>query len=361
MEEGSSLESGALSRMESDWDDRARENAAYYVANGCEEWDQQEFFRSGEINVENEILGDSEIWRCGPASDRQMLEIGCGVGRMTRCLAGHFRKVHAVDISSEMLSLARRNLAGIENVSLYKTGGSDLSALGSEQFDFAFSYIVFQHIPSRQAIESYVREVHRCLKPGRVFKFQVRGDGDAAKAPDTWEGAAISPDEARVLACACGFELLKESGAGTQYYWLWFLKPYKEFSLDRLRAVAANWFRQAARMLRGPVVARFRPAVTRPGEEYEVSIPSLRGRAIDVEYELETAVGAGKRTGVVSNWVRLDAVGRARVQVAADHPAGRVALLNIRARCGGKWRKAKGAIEITAGGTATEPTSAVRA
>ncbi len=41
------------------------------------------------------------------------------------------------------------------------------------QFDFAFSFIVFQHIPSRAVIENYVREAHRLLRPGALFKFQV--------------------------------------------------------------------------------------------------------------------------------------------------------------------------------------------
>ena len=44
------------------------------------------------------------------------------------------------------------------------------------EFDFAFSTIVFQHIPSRDVIENYVREVHRLLRPGALFKFQVQGD-----------------------------------------------------------------------------------------------------------------------------------------------------------------------------------------
>ena len=41
--------------------------------------------------------------------------------------------------------------------------------------DFAFSYIVFQHIPSREIVENYMREVNRLLRPGALFKFQVQG------------------------------------------------------------------------------------------------------------------------------------------------------------------------------------------
>ena len=59
-------------------------------------------------------------------------------------------------------------------------------------FDFAFSTIVFQHIPSREIIENYVREVGRLLRPGALFKFQVQGDSSLETASDdTWLGRAI--------------------------------------------------------------------------------------------------------------------------------------------------------------------------
>ena len=45
---------------------------------------------------------------------------------------------------------------------------------GETQFDFAYSNIVFQHIPSREVIENYVSEVHRLLRPGRCLSFRFR-------------------------------------------------------------------------------------------------------------------------------------------------------------------------------------------
>lgn len=38
-------------RMRRDWDQRARENARYYVATGRPDWTDEEFFRSGESHV----------------------------------------------------------------------------------------------------------------------------------------------------------------------------------------------------------------------------------------------------------------------------------------------------------------------
>jgi hypothetical protein len=73
-----------------------------------------------------------------------------------------------------------------ENARHY-TGGRPLP------IDFAFSSMVFQHIPSREIIESYVREVHRLLRPNALFKFQVQGCPDVAHEPqNSWAGVSFT-------------------------------------------------------------------------------------------------------------------------------------------------------------------------
>jgi len=80
-----------LEKMRIDWDERARENARYYVSTGKKDWTDEEFFRSGEQTVSEEILTDM-INICQGKDPKQMrvLEIGCGAGRITRALAGLF-------------------------------------------------------------------------------------------------------------------------------------------------------------------------------------------------------------------------------------------------------------------------------
>jgi SAM-dependent methyltransferase len=95
------------------------------------------------------------------------------------------------------------------------------------EFDFAYSNIVFQHIPSREVIESYVREVHRLLRPGALFKFQVQGyplDPHDLQPDDTWTGVPFSEQEACAMAERNGFEPRYRHGAGTQIFWLWYFK-----------------------------------------------------------------------------------------------------------------------------------------
>src|SRR6185436_17033383 len=197
-----------LEKMRRDWDERARENARHYVSTGKLEWTDEEFFRSGEQTVSEEILTDmTNICQGRDPKQMRVLEIGCGAGRITRGLAGLFGEAHAVDVSGEMVAKARLALADRPNAFVYQNNGKDLSVIGERQFDFAFSTIVFQHIPSYDVIESYVREVYRLLRPGALFKFQVQGDATLTTAPDdTWLGVPFSDEAAVRMAEKCGFE-----------------------------------------------------------------------------------------------------------------------------------------------------------
>jgi ubiquinone/menaquinone biosynthesis C-methylase UbiE len=214
-------------KMREEWDRRALENARYYVATERTEWNDEEYFESGRENVRREILTDmTNICQGKDPKRMKVLEIGCGSGRITRALSEVFGEVYAVDISGEMVRQAKESLADRPNAHVFQNNGSDLSVLGDIQVDFAFSYIVFQHIPNRDVIRNYVREVQRVLRSGGLFKFQVQGWCEMdAHADDTWLGAAFSDAEAIAMAQECGFEPRYRHGAGTQYFWLWYFKP----------------------------------------------------------------------------------------------------------------------------------------
>lgn len=227
------LEYWVRKRMRDDWNRRARENAFYYVDTANSDWSEEAFVRSGEMIVKHEILGDMENVCRGQSPDQmRVLEIGCGVGRVTRALAKVFKEVHAVDISGEMVARAREFLHSVPNVHVHQNSGSDLKGLGSIGFDFAFSFIVFQHIPSLLIIESYIKEVGRVLKPGALFKLQVQGQPSARwYHRNSWLGTSIpSESTARRLADRCGFEARHFRGEGTQYFWLWLFKKEKQGS-----------------------------------------------------------------------------------------------------------------------------------
>jgi cyclopropane fatty-acyl-phospholipid synthase-like methyltransferase len=226
-----------VGRMRRDWDRRAQENARHYVATGQEEWTDEEFFAAGEQELQDQVFNDLEnICQGRDPKTMKVLEIGCGAGRVTRALARFFGEVYAVDISRNMVRQARRAVAEFPNAHIFRNNGRDLQAVrrrwwhrfgigGKLEIDFAFSCLVFQHIPSRAVIESYVSEVNRLLKPDGLFKFQVQGNTDEEpNLDDSWIGYWFNPEDARKLAADNGFELRFDWGAGSQYYWLWFFK-----------------------------------------------------------------------------------------------------------------------------------------
>src|SRR5579871_6473428 len=125
-----------LEKMRRDWDDRARENARHFVDTSRSDWSDQEFFKSGEKAIAEDILTDTtNIYQGKDPRAMRVLEIGCGAGRLTRALSNLFGEVHAVDVSGEMIARARAALADRPNVHLYQNNGCDLSVIPSLEFD----------------------------------------------------------------------------------------------------------------------------------------------------------------------------------------------------------------------------------
>ena len=281
--------------MREDWDARARENAFHYIADSQDEWRPEEFFASGEESVRRLILNDMDSIRHGMSpTEMRVLEIGCGAGRMTRSLANVFGEVHGVDVSGGMVERARELLADCSNVHLYRNNGTDLSVLGDVEYDFAFSFVVFQHIPSRAIIESYVREVYRVLRPGRLFKFQVQGSYGAPQVEhDTWLGPPISGSEAIKMAENSGFRLSRYEGLGKQYFWLWYIKPtaeggsplepQSEIELLQHRAERLDAELEIKSRMLGELDARFIDTAQR--FEHELSERTRWAKRLDAELE----------------------------------------------------------------------------
>lgn len=217
--------------MREQWDERARENARYYVA--TDDWKtEEEFHDSGEGSVDF-ILSD--IGQFVPP-DATVLEIGCGIGRMLKPLAKRFRKAYGVDISPEMIRQAKERLRGLKNVKVWANNGRDLRPLRARKIDLAISFIVFQHIPDPEIIRCYIRDVLRVLKPGGLFKFQVWGREDTPEATmeeaqrekSSWFGARFTEAEIRQITADAGFEILSTYVVHTpevEYLWVMAQKP----------------------------------------------------------------------------------------------------------------------------------------
>ncbi len=173
--------------MRKDWDERARKDAFHYIASWRTDWTPESFFQSGEQDYERLVVPVFHRWHWEPQG-RAMLELGCGAGRMTRSFSQRFSRVHAFDISTEMLGHAKALLPEASNVDWILGNGSALSGLDDETVDFAFSYIVLQHMPEPSFALRYIREMLRVLKPEGMVLFQFNS---VPKMTMNWKGRLV--------------------------------------------------------------------------------------------------------------------------------------------------------------------------
>lgn len=214
--------------MKQAWDERAREDARWYINTVKRAQTDEEFAASARPDVEKFIFADPIFIAGGELQQLRLLEIGCGLGRMTQHLAPAFAEVHATDVSGEMINQARARLGDFANVHLHETNGCDFALLPGAYFDRIFSVYVFQHVPDVEVVRSNIRDAGRTLKPGGLFKFQtcaVTAPEYAAMPKDTWTGASFPESEIRRIARDTGLKLVSILGNGTQYCWTILRKP----------------------------------------------------------------------------------------------------------------------------------------
>lgn len=220
--------------MRSFWNARAREDAFYFV-------DTRQRYRAPDAD---------HFWDAAPLLDYMLgglnvevksndvvLEIGCGIGRMTRVLAARAREVVAVDVSDEMLARARRLNAELGNVRWMLGDGASLAGVPDQSIHSCVSVVVLQHVPDPQITLGYVRELGRVLAPRGWAALQVSNNPDAhrprvrwrmrlnavlGRAPKgmrhpAWVGSAVELPALRSVAEEAAIDVEKVWGEGSTY------------------------------------------------------------------------------------------------------------------------------------------------
>lgn len=208
------------------WNVLAKINPNYFVYSGIKDGDENKYINSGREDVQRLIISDDILKSKIDFSDASVLEIGCGNGRMTRFIAQHFKKVYAVDISSRMIDLARQRLAGLGNIEFLITNGNKLP-VQNDSADLVFSYIVFQHFPTKTMVEENLREIRRIQKNNGIAKIQFRGkisSGGIFRAFKYYYGVFFSEDELGNVLIKNGLKPIKIYKANEKELWAIFEK-----------------------------------------------------------------------------------------------------------------------------------------
>ncbi|MDP3386494.1 MAG: class I SAM-dependent methyltransferase [Eubacteriales bacterium] len=101
---------------------------------------------------------------------KNILEIACGTGNITRLLAEDNYKITAFDLSEEMLVKAYEKLRKYSNVSLYNMNMLDFEI--DRSFDAAICCCDgINYILNEKDVEDFFRRVYNHMSPGGVFIF----------------------------------------------------------------------------------------------------------------------------------------------------------------------------------------------
>jgi SAM-dependent methyltransferase len=229
--------------MRSFWNDRAREDALYFVDNRLVYGDADEtaFWAGGEEGLDQLLA----IFGARIQRSDVVVDVGCGVGRFTRALAARASKVMAIDISEEMLAQAQELNAHLDNVEWVLGDGKSLAGIPDGVADACISHVVFQHIPDPEITLGYIEEIGRVLKPKGWALIQVSNDPDVhrrrrsitqrlrsltGRAPKgqehpAWLGSAVDIGDVRAATDRGGMDLERVWGAGTQFCELLLRRP----------------------------------------------------------------------------------------------------------------------------------------
>ena len=112
------------------------------------------------------------------------LEVGCSIGVFTRMMAPLFGNILAIDLSSEAVRLAARNVAGAGNVEVQRVDFLRLDAKALT-FDVIFFAEVLYYFSEEQAPD-VCRALHRLLSERGVFVVVHPVEPEAGPLP--WDG-----------------------------------------------------------------------------------------------------------------------------------------------------------------------------
>jgi ubiquinone/menaquinone biosynthesis C-methylase UbiE len=170
--------SNAMKYSKREWEFLAESDPLWAILSAPEkkgnQWNQDEFFLTGEKEI-NFIM--EKCRKLGfPKNFSSALDFGCGVGRLTQAIAKLFTKTTGLDIAEEMVVKAKNYAKQRSNngdITFVANSAANLSLFPDNNFDFIYSDIVLQHVPSKTIIKGYIREMIRTLNKDGILVFQL--------------------------------------------------------------------------------------------------------------------------------------------------------------------------------------------
>lgn len=204
------------------WDDKIRQNARFYMnsrTKSGKDVNEFELRDTGREDFKHHIENDGVLKEVlKDFKHKEILEIGCGIGRMTEFIAKNFKHVSSIDISKEAIEYASRRLSEYSNIDIKQSSG-DKIPYKDGQFDFVFSYLTLQHLPSLKSLDNYLKEIIRVLKSGGIAKLQFRS-GASLRRWDRAYGIVLTVQEVKEITEKLGFKIKKTEIQNAKNFWV---------------------------------------------------------------------------------------------------------------------------------------------
>lgn len=213
----------SMSESKKKWNTLADKNASYYIMTDYGEDITPEQFRATGQKDCRELIENDQILRAklSPFKEKDLLEIGCGTGRISEFEAKIFKNVTGIDISEGMISQATKRLSHLTNVKFVATDGRRYP-FANNSFDVVFSFIVFQHMPGKETVMSNISELSRVLRPSGIAKIQLRGIPTSKK--HWFYGPSFTTKQVQSMIKNLPLSIVKSEAEGERYFWIWLEK-----------------------------------------------------------------------------------------------------------------------------------------
>jgi len=133
-------------------------------------WQAEDFFATGRDEIRDVL---EKVKQAGIALKfGRALDFGCGLGRLSQPLGESFAVVNGVDVSASMIEKAKAFNRLPAKVFYHLNVRTDLNAFAADSYDFIYSNICLQHIPTQFQL-SYIAGFMRLLRSGGAAYFQT--------------------------------------------------------------------------------------------------------------------------------------------------------------------------------------------
>ena len=159
--------------IKTNWEKRARSSSRDFYVASHPGWQRSEVWaRQAESDVSMILTGLADPWLEGT----DLLEVGCGVGRLARPFLARVRSYTGVDVAPGMVEEARSRLADEPRARFFVSDGLGVpDAAKDHDYDLIVALAVFIHCP-RDLVERLVADGYARLRPGGRFRFQLLAD-----------------------------------------------------------------------------------------------------------------------------------------------------------------------------------------